>query len=78
MVVGKKVANTRIRKNKGFLYYLDKQGDVSRIKRGTKSKGTKVQKVGVKKESGRLYFLDKNGDVSSITNKKKAKKKSWF
>lgn len=52
----------------GFLYYIDKQGDVSRAKmaRGGKKGGKpeKVAKVGVKKQAGYLYFLDKKGDIS--------------
>ncbi len=52
----------------GYLYYIDKQGDVSRAKmaRGGKKGGKpeKVQKVGLKKQSGYLYYLDKNGYVS--------------
>jgi hypothetical protein len=52
----------------GFLYYIDKQGDVSRAKmaRGGKKGGKpeKVAKAGVKKQSGYLYFLDKKGDIS--------------
>jgi hypothetical protein len=50
------------------LYYLDKNGDVSRAKmaRGNEKGGNPevVAKVGVKREKGFLYFLDKNGDVS--------------
>ncbi|PCI35858.1 MAG: hypothetical protein COB53_10620 [Elusimicrobia bacterium] len=52
----------------GYLYYIDKQGDVSAAKmaRGGKKGGRpkKVQKVGIKKEKGFLYFLDKSGDIS--------------
>jgi len=50
------------------LYFIDKQGDVSRTKaaRGGKKRGRpeKVAKVGIRKESGYLYFLDSDGDVS--------------
>ncbi|MCX5788564.1 MAG: hypothetical protein NTX64_08715 [Elusimicrobia bacterium] len=57
-----------MKREDGFLYYIDKQGDVSRAKmaRGGKKGGKpeKVVKVGVKKESGYLYYLDKKGDVS--------------
>jgi len=57
-----------ITREAGFLYYIDKQGDISRAKmaRGGKKGGkpTKVLKVGLKKESGYLYFLDKKGNIS--------------
>jgi len=66
--MAKKVEKVGIKREKGFLYYIDKQGDVSRAKmaRGGKKGGkpTKVQKVGIKKEKGFLYFLDKQGDIS--------------
>jgi hypothetical protein len=52
----------------GFLYYVDKNGDVSRAKMaagGKKgSKPEKVAKCGIKKEAGYLYFLNKNGDIA--------------
>ena len=68
--MAEKVAKVGICKENGYLYYIDKNGDVSRVEmsRGGKKKGKKkkekVQKVGVKKESGYLYFIDKKGDVS--------------
>ena len=69
--MGEKVAKVGVKKESGFLYFLDKDGDVSKVKmsrgRGSgvsKSKPEKVSKAGVKKESGFLYFIDKDGDVS--------------
>ena len=63
-----KVTKAGVKREQGFLYYIDKQGDISRAKmaRGGKKGGKceKVQKVGVKKEKGYLYYLDKKGDVS--------------
>ena len=65
-----KVSKTSIRRERGWLYYLDKQGDVSRARmaRGggkpAKGKPEKVAKAGVKREEGFLYFIDKQGDVS--------------
>ena len=64
----KKVAKVGIKKEKGFLYFLDKHGDISAAKmaRGGSKGGSpkKVAKVGVKREEGYLYFIDKQGDVS--------------
>jgi len=66
--MAQKVAKAGVKKEKGYLYFIDKDGDVSRapMVRGGVKKGkpAKVTKVGVKKEKGFLYFLDKDGDVS--------------
>jgi len=66
--MAEKVKAAGIKRQEGFLYYIDKQGDVSRAKmaRGGKKGGKpeKVAKLGIKKEAGYLYFLDKKGDVS--------------
>jgi hypothetical protein len=66
--MAQKVEKVGVKRQEGFLYYIDKQGDVSRAKmaRGGKKggKSEKVKKVGLKKEKGYLYFLDKQGDVS--------------
>ncbi|OGR82546.1 MAG: hypothetical protein A3J74_04950 [Elusimicrobia bacterium RIFCSPHIGHO2_02_FULL_57_9] len=66
--MAEKVQKAGIGRATGFLYYIDKQGDISRAKmaRGGKKGGRpeKVQKIGLKKEKGYLYYLDKKGDVS--------------
>ncbi|MEW6008120.1 MAG: hypothetical protein AB1629_00580 [Candidatus Omnitrophota bacterium] len=63
-----KVAKVGIKRQKGYLYYVDKKGDVSMAKmaRGKKKGGSpkKVAKVGIKRKEGYLYFVDKQGDVS--------------
>ena len=62
------VEKTGVTKEKGYLYYLDKQGDVSRSKMARAGKGggnaEKVADAGVSRESGYLYYIDKNGNVS--------------
>ncbi len=77
--MSEKVAKAGIKREKGYLYYLDKQGDVSRAKmaRGGKKGGspTKVAKVGVKRKPGFLYFIDKQGDVSAAKMARPGKKK---
>ncbi|MBI4738440.1 hypothetical protein HY772_02570 [Candidatus Woesearchaeota archaeon] len=81
-----KVAKVGVKKKSGYLYFVDKQGDVSCAKmargKGAKAGRTeKVAKVGVKKKSGYLYFIDKQGDVSCAkmvrggAKKRSAKKK---
>ena len=66
--MAQKIAKAGVKRAKGYLYYLDKQGDISRAKMargGSKGgKPEKVQKLGVKREEGFLYFIDKQGDVS--------------
>lgn len=65
-----KVAKLRIKKETGWLYYLDKRGNVSRAKMGRGRKPSKVKpqvvaKCGVKRQKGYLYFIDKQGDLSA-------------
>jgi hypothetical protein len=68
--MAEKVAKAGVKKAAGYLYFVDKAGDVSRAKmargrkKGTGGKPEKVAKVGVKKQKGYLYFVDKHGDVS--------------
>lgn len=66
--MAEKVTKLGVKRQKGFLYFIDKDGDVSRasMSRGaTKTKGSeKVSKAKLKKEAGYLYFLDKDGDIS--------------
>ncbi len=68
--MAEKVARVGAKKQDGYLYFVDKQGDVSRAKmsRGGRKKGKqkaeKVAKAGVRKEKGYLYFVDRNGDIS--------------
>ncbi len=66
--MAQKVAKCKVKREKGYLYFVDKKGDVScaKMARGKKKGGKpkKVCKVGVKKKTGYLYFVDKQGDVS--------------
>lgn len=67
--MAQKVASAGVRREDGYLYFVDKNGNVARVKmaRGRKKSSGKVEVVartGVKKEKGFLYFVDKNGDVS--------------
>ena len=66
--MAQKVAKAGVKRAKGYLYYLDKQGDISRAKMargGSKGgKPEKVTRIGIKRKTGFLYFIDKQGDVS--------------
>jgi hypothetical protein len=68
--MAQKIQKCGIKKEKGWLYYLDGKGNVSRtkmVRRGQKGKKSLPQvlvKCGVKREDGFLYFIDKQGDVA--------------
>lgn len=66
--MAEKVKTLGVRREKGFLYFIDAQGDVSRspMARGSGSKGSsqKIAQASIVKESGFLYYLDKDGDIS--------------
>ena len=66
--MAEKVKNTGVTKQSGYLYYLDKNGNVSRTRmaRGANKGGNPevVANAGIRRESGWLYFIDKDGDVS--------------
>jgi hypothetical protein len=75
-----KVAKVGVKKEEGWLYYLDKKGNISRAKMGRGRKASKakpqvVARVGVKKQSGYLYFVDKQGDISAAKMSRKGRKK---
>ena len=77
--MAQKVAKVGVKKQKGYLYFVDKHGDVSCaiMARGSKKGGKpkKVAKVGIKKQAGFLYFIDKNGDISCAKMVRGGKKK---
>ena len=67
--MAEKVGKAGVKKQDGYLYFVDKQGDISRVKmargrRKAMGRPEKVAKVGVKKQGGFLYFVDKHGDIS--------------
>jgi len=75
-----KCAKVGVKKEKGYLYFVDKRGNVSRAKmaRGKKKGKGSVQvvaKVGVKKKPGFLYFIDKKGDISCAKMARGGRKK---
>ncbi len=77
--MAEKVAKVGIKREKGYLYYLDKQGDVScaKMARGAQKGGKpkKMAKCGIKRKEGYLYFIDKQGDVSCAKMVRGGKKK---
>ena len=75
-----KVAKLGIKKEEGWLYYLDKRGNISRAKmgRGRKASSVKPQLVanaGIKRKEGFLYFIDRQGDLSMVKMSRKGRKR---
>jgi len=72
--MAQKVMKVGIKRKPGYLYYVDKKGDVScaKMARGKKKGGSpqKVAKCGIKRKVGYLYFIDKKGDVSCAKMKR--------
>ncbi len=65
-----KVAKAGVKREPGFLYFLDGDGDISRAPmvrgrgKGSQGQSEKVVRTQVKKDSGYMYFIDKDGDVA--------------
>ncbi|MCM8795247.1 MAG: hypothetical protein NC928_00935 [Candidatus Omnitrophica bacterium] len=72
--MAQKLVKLGIKRQKGYLYYVDKDGDVScaKMARGKKKGGNpkKIAKCGIKRKEGYLYFVDKDGDVSCAKMKR--------
>jgi hypothetical protein len=63
--MGEKVHKCDIKREEGFLYYVDTNGDVGRVRRGSSKKEVVCPNNGsFTKEDGWIYYLDKSGDVS--------------
>jgi len=77
--MAEKVMKCGVKRKKGYLYYIDKKGNVveTKMARGkAKGGGGKViVKSGVKKQKGYLYFIDKRGDIAKAKMLKGRKKK---
>jgi len=76
--MAQKVMKLGLKRKPGYLYYIDKKGDVScaKMARGKKKGGSpqKVAQCGIEKKPGYLYFIDKDGDVSCAKMKRAGKK----
>ena len=74
------VLKAGIKREKGWLYFLDKKGNIARVKMtvGRKrptSKPQTVLKCALRKENGFLYFIDKDGNVGRAKLKRGGKRK---
>lgn len=70
MAKGKKVIKCGVKREKGYMYFISKEGDIWKFpqKGGKKSK---VCPAGLKREKGFLYFVDKDGDIAAAPMKRK-------
>ena len=78
--MGKVIEKTKIKREKGYLYFLDKKGNVAKVQmkragKRTSKKQTVVAKVGIKRKSGYLYYIDKKGNVCEAKMQRGGKKK---
>jgi hypothetical protein len=77
--MAKKIEKVGVKRERGYLYYIDKSGNVCKApmaKGGKKGKPETVAKVGIKRVKGYLYFIDKQGDVCAASmNRKGGKRK---
>jgi len=66
--MGEVVMKVGITKEPGYLYFLDKKGNVSRAKmvRGKEPGGHPevVKATNITKEPGYLYYIDKDGNIA--------------
>ena len=74
------VAKVGVKKVKGYLYFVDKKGNVARAQmaRGKKKGKAKIEvvaKAGIKKKSGYLYFIDKHGHIAAAKMSRGGKKR---
>jgi len=74
------VCKCGVKREKGYLYFVNKNGDCARVamaRAGKKSnkKQEVVHKCGINKKPGYLYFLDKRGNVSMAKMVKGGRKK---
>mgnify|MGYP001608792549 FL=1 len=74
------VCKCGVKREKGYLYFVNKKGDLARAPmaragRKTSRKQEVVHKCSIKKKPGYLYFLDKRGNVSMAKMAKGGRKK---
>jgi len=78
--MGKVIEKTGVKREKGYLYFLDKKGNVARVQMARAGKKTSrkqevVSKVGIERKTGFLYYIDKQGHVAEAKMARGGKKK---
>ena len=74
------VCKCGVKREKGYLYFVNKKGDLARAPMARAGKKTSkkqevVHKCGINKKPGYLYFLDKKGNVAMAKMAKGGRKK---
>ena len=74
------VCKCGVKREKGYLYFVNKKGDcarapMARAGKKTSKKQEVVHKCGINKKPGYLYFLDKKGNVAMAKMAKGGRKK---
>lgn len=69
-----------VKRQPGYLYFVDKKGNAARVQMARKGKKTSKKqqvlvKCGVKRQKGYLYFIDKKGNVARAKMARGGKKK---
>ncbi len=77
--MAKILAKCGIKRKKGYLYFVGKNGSAyeTKMARGKKKGGGRkmIHNCRVKKEKGYLYFIDKKGNICSAKMQRGGKKK---
>ena len=78
--MGEVVCKCGIKRQPGFLYFVNKDGNCARVamaRAGKKSskKQEVLHKCGIKRKSGYLYFIDKKGNAAMAKMARGGKKK---
>lgn len=78
--MGTVIAKTGVKREKGYLYFLDKKGNVAKVQmkragKKTSKSQTVVAKVGVKRKQGYLYYIDSKGNVCEAKMQRGGRKK---
>ncbi len=70
MAKQEKVAKLGVKRETGYLYFIDKSGNLARtpMARAGQKKTTRkpevVAKAGITREKGYMYFMDRDGDIA--------------
>lgn len=77
-MASRKVARLGLEREPGFLYFVDRKGDVwavKSIKSNIEKEKVLVARAGVRKKANCLYYLDKDGDVCEVKMNRSGKQK---
>ena len=74
------VCKCDIKREPGYLYFVDKQGNAARVQMARKGQKTSkkqeiIHKCGIKRKQGYLYFIDKKGNVAEAKMSRGGRKK---